>query len=307
MHLQSLVFSLVQVSFPQCKSLKSWNFLREPKAHFFRKIHKSMKVHEGCEGLSVLCVCLKGCVMHCQFEMAIGRIQLSKGAAFDMKPQCFLLVRWKLLPPLFYSQADTSDAFLNFGSFGVSSVQLPATFTPFVRFEFRRLGAVQRLLAPELKGGDAAAEKQAGHFGTESGQEAVRMVSFGEAWMEWIQDIHIAVRARRAWMQLEMPGVRIPWHRGCWSNAFDWHRWELLGKAVARRAYIDMWLMWPTWVYMRSMDVYVMYSLCKQHAKTVCLYRIRLFFNDFMSYLMFTLYSSLVTYNILTIQYVNPK
>ena len=49
---------------------------------------------------------------------------------------------------------------------------------------FRRLGAVQRLLAPELKGGDAAAEKQAGHVGTESGQEAVRMVSFREAWME---------------------------------------------------------------------------------------------------------------------------
>jgi len=50
----------------------------------------------------------------------------------------------------------------------------------YLRFSTARLGAVQRLLAPELKGGDAAAEKQElGFLGTENA-EAVQLVGTGQ-------------------------------------------------------------------------------------------------------------------------------
>ena len=103
----------------------------------------------------------------------IKSLKSPKGAAFDMRYPCFFNWLGENCYLRFSTARQISRMFFLFfyrGSFGAFCVQVPATatFTPFVCCECRRLGAVQRLLAPELKGGDAAAEKQAGHLRTEA-------------------------------------------------------------------------------------------------------------------------------------------
>eukprot|EP00435_Cladocopium_sp_Y103_P059170 s779_g21.t1 len=83
----------------------------------------------------------------------------------------------------------------------------------YLRFSTARLGAVQRLLAPELKGGDAAAEKQElGFLGTENA-EAVQLVGTGLGCLGMSWDIEGHLRILHGHPR-SMSAYRMPmfWH-----------------------------------------------------------------------------------------------
>jgi len=88
----------------------------------------------------------------------------------------------------------------------------------YLRFSTARLGAVQRLLAPELKGGDAAAEKQElGFLGTE-GAEAMHLIGTGNLDPQRLAVRREATRQKilqrqgmeDAWWEASEPAANVP-------------------------------------------------------------------------------------------------